>query len=125
GAHTFSVTATSGDGQMTTQTVSYTVLSVATVADLSVKLNGPSSASDGSTFTETVTVTNAGPSAATSVLTGVVVPDGLTAVNTGGGTRFGSLIIWTGSSITANASTVHTVTFKVGARARGGAVIAA
>jgi len=123
GAQTFKVTATSTDGQTTTETSDYTVVAVAKLADVKVSIAGPSHAADGATFSETVKVSNAGPAPATSVITGLVIPNGLTATNTGGGGKLGSAIYWTAGSIAAGQSVTYTVTLKVAANARGSALI--
>jgi Domain of unknown function DUF11/Bacterial Ig domain len=123
GAQTFKVTATSTDGQTTTETSDYTVVAVAKLADVKVSITGPSHAADGATFSETVKVSNAGPAPATSVITGLVIPNGLTATNTGGGGKLGSAIYWTAGSIAAGQSVTYTVTLKVAANARGSALI--
>jgi uncharacterized repeat protein (TIGR01451 family) len=59
-----------------TQTVTGSVINTILASDLSVKISGPSSSSEGNTVTYTITVTNAGPSSAT----GVVLTDTLGAV---------------------------------------------
>lgn len=125
GSRSFAVTATSADGQTTTQTVSYTVLSTATAADISVSLSGPASAADGSTFTETLKIANAGPANATSVLSTMTVPNGVSVVGAGGGMRIGGLIVWSDSAVAAGGSLDHVVTFRVGTNSRGRVTIAA
>jgi hypothetical protein len=124
GPQTFSVTATSTDGQSTTQTSGYTVAAAAKLADLKASITGPSHAADGATFSETIKVTNAGPAAATSAVTGLVIPNGLTATNLGGGGKLGPAIYWTAPSIAAGQTVTYTVTFKVAGNARGNVLIA-
>lgn len=52
-------------------------LNTSAQANLSVTLSGPSSAAPGSTVTYTLTVSNAGPQAATAVVASVVLPAGI------------------------------------------------
>lgn len=82
-------------------------------------------AADGSTFTETVTVTNHGQWPATSVRTAVTVPSQLTVTADPGGTKTGPVVSWTDASLGVNQSVTYTITFKVAAKARGTALIAA
>jgi len=64
-------------------------------ADLSVTLAAPASPPVGSTVTVGVTVTNQGPAPARKVQTTVAVPRGFTIINTGGGgTRYGSRVVF-------------------------------
>jgi hypothetical protein len=100
------------------------VLAVAKLADVKVTVGNVSSAADNSTFSETLTVANAGPAAATAVITGLVVPPGLTVTSTNGGTTLGPAVYWTEDSIAAGAAVTHTVTFRVAANAHGNALIA-
>jgi hypothetical protein len=94
-------------------------------ADLSVTLSPHATAADGSTFTETVTVTNHGQWPATSVRTAVTVPGQLTVTADPGGTKSGPVVSWTAASLGTNQSVTYTITFKVAAKARGTALIAA
>jgi len=114
GLQSFSVTASSTDGQSTTQMVTYTV--VTNTADLVVTITGATKAADGASFTETVKVANAGPAPATSVLTGLTVPKGVTVTSTGGGTSTNGVIYWTDATLASGASVSYTVTFKVSAK---------
>jgi Domain of unknown function DUF11 len=118
------VTATSADGQTTTQTVSYTVLNIAKVADVSVSLSGPASAADGSSFTETLKIANAGPASASTLVSAMTVPAGVTVAGTGGGMRVGGLIVWSDSAIAAGGRLTHTVTFRVATNSGGRVTIA-
>jgi hypothetical protein len=94
-------------------------------ADLSVALSPHATAADGSTFTETVTVTNHGQWPATSIRTAVTVVGQLTVTAYPGGTKRGPVVRWTAASLGVNQSVTYTITFKVAARARGRALIAA
>jgi hypothetical protein len=94
-------------------------------ADLMTALSRHPSAKDGSTFTETVTVTNHGPSAAPDVVTKVILPGHLSVVSTHGGRQAGAVISWTDASLGVNKSVSYTVTVRVAARAQGTVLIAA
>ena len=94
-------------------------------ADLSVALSPHATAADGSTFTETVTVTNHGQWPATSVRTAVTVPGQLTVTADPGCTKTGPVVSWTAASLGVNQSVTYTITFKVAAKARGTVLVAA
>jgi uncharacterized repeat protein (TIGR01451 family) len=113
GRDSFTYHATSSNGSSQTATVSITV--TANLADVSAAITGPARAASGSTFTETITVANAGPAAATDVITGLIVPSGLTATNTGGGHISHSVVSWTARSLAPYAAVTYPVTFKVAA----------
>jgi hypothetical protein len=93
-------------------------------ADVRVSVSGPSKAADGSSFTETVTVTNNGPLTADAVLTGLTVQSGLTVTADDGGSRIGPVIDWTAASLASGKSVTYTVKFSVAAKARGTVTIA-
>lgn len=120
GRHVFEVTATSKDGLSTTETVTYTVVAVKDLADLRATISGCSSAAGGSTFTETISVYDAGPAAAEHVTVALPVPPDLTVSSAPGASESHSILYWTAPLLQdgAPALTYH-VTFKVAPRARG------
>jgi len=124
GSHEFKVTASSKDGKSTTKAVTYTVVAVKKLADIRVSISGPSSAADGSTFTETITVLNAGPAAAKNVITALPVPSGLSVTSSPGASEIHSILYWTDPLLAYGAPPLtYTVTFKVASNARGNADI--
>jgi hypothetical protein len=127
-SYTFTVTATNTAGTGPASAASNAVTPEPPgkpSADLSVTLSPHATAADGSAFTETVTVTNHGPWAATGVRTVVTVPGQLTVTADPGGTKTGPVVSWTDASLGANQSVTYTITFAVAAKARGTVLIAA
>jgi uncharacterized repeat protein (TIGR01451 family) len=124
GTHVFSVTATSTDGQTTTTSADYRVVAAARLADLGATISGPSHVADGAKFTVKLKVSNAGPAPATNVLSGLVVPRGLTVTSAGGGSRLGQAVYWKAASIAPKSSVAYTIGFQTASNARGNAVIA-
>jgi uncharacterized repeat protein (TIGR01451 family) len=94
-------------------------------ADLTAALSRHPSATDGSTFTETVTVTNRGPSTALNVVTKVIIPGHLSVVSPDGGKQAGAVISWTDPSLGVGKSVSYPVAVRVAARAKGTVLIAA
>ena len=86
------------------------------VSDLATTLSRHPSAKDGSAFSETVTVTNHGPSAAPNVVTKVILPGHLSVVSTHGGRQAGAVISWTDALLGVGKSVSYTVTVKVAAQ---------
>jgi hypothetical protein len=83
-------------------------------ADLVAALSGPSVAVDGTTFTETLKVTNDGPNTANTVLTGINVPPGLSVASPGtGGKPYRGSVLWLQPSLAAGSTVTDTVTFSV------------
>jgi len=102
-----------------------TITSASKLADLSITISGPSSAADGSSFSEQVTVKNVGPANAGNVLSVMLVPNGTTVTSTGGGSLGFGEVYWTASQIKTGAKVTYTVTFKVSAHASGHVLISA
>lgn len=96
---------------------------VANLADLKVSISGPSSAANGSSFSEVVTVADTGPAPTKDVITALLVPRGVSITSTGGGTLIGAALDWSEGSILPGAGDVYTVTFKVSSTARGSVAI--
>ncbi len=85
-------------------------------ADLKVKLSMPSKAADGAIVTQTVTVTNQGPAAASTEVTALNEPSELAVIDADGALVRGPLLTWSMASLAPGASKTFTVTVQVGAR---------
>ncbi|UBV42789.1 DUF11 domain-containing protein [Deinococcus taeanensis] len=84
---------------------------VTPVADLSVSKTGPGFAKPGETLTYTLTLTNAGPSAASSVTLTDPLPAGLTYVSSSPAAAVsGQTLTWTLASLASGATQTMTVT---------------
>ena len=70
----------------------------------------PATAGKGTTFVETVTVTNHGPATALNVGTLLQTPAGTTIVNSGGGIELFGLVAWGRASLGPGDSLVYHVT---------------
>ena len=93
---------------------------VAPSADVAAAVGAASTVAHGASITETVAVTNNGPSDATNVVTGVVVPRGFTVTNPGGGTRLGSsVVLFTEPTLAAQATVTYTVVLTAPATPQG------
>jgi hypothetical protein len=94
-------------------------------ADLSLALTAPAQVSARGKVTVTLTVRNAGPSAATRAGTALLLPRGWTVANAGGGTLTGRQILtFTTASVPAGSAVTYTVTLTAPSAA-GRAVLAA
>ena len=102
-----------------------TITTASKLADLSVAISGPSSAADGSSFSEQITVKNVGPANAGNVVTAVLTPFGATVKSLGGGKVLFGLVFWTAPQINAGTSVTYTITFTVAAHAKGTTLIPA
>jgi len=123
GSHSISATY-SGDTDYYSSTSTALIQTVVLdKADLKVTLGAPAQAADGTSVTETVTVTNTGPAIASKVVTVLDEPDGLTVTNADGAKVSGRLLTWRTDSIAPGASVTFAVTVKVGTHARGTEVI--
>jgi hypothetical protein len=90
------------------------------VAKLWVSISGPSSAADGSSFTETITVANHGPDASGhGGGTAVNIPPGTTVTSAPGATEYDGVEIWQNPSIPSGGSLTVTITYAVGANSQG------
>ena len=84
-------------------------------ADLKVKLSMPAKAADGAIVTQTVTVTNQGPAAASTEVTALSEPHELAVIDADGALVRGPLLTWSRPSLAPGASETFTVTVQVGA----------
>ena len=79
-------------------------------ADLSLTLGAPAQVHPGSQATVTITVRNAGPSAAARTGTALLIPRGWTVASPGGGTLIGrQLLTFTTAAVAAKGSVTYTI----------------
>jgi GH35 family endo-1,4-beta-xylanase len=131
GTTTVTCTATDRAGNAATPSTFRVVVAPAARADLRAVVTGPSTVTSRATATYTLTVTNAGPSAAQN-LTGVLATTGLAKATVSPGAGTGSVTVggttvsgtrWTVPSLASGQSVTFTVTGTVSAR-RGSIVTA-
>ncbi len=116
--HRAGVTATTVDPEPADNHADFTT-TVLAAADLSVATSGPLTASPGDTITFTVSVSNAGPSAATEVVVTDTLPADFALVSvTGGGTHSAGVIQWDVGTLAPGAAVV---TFDVVVEVAGAA----
>jgi hypothetical protein len=104
---TYSVTASSSAGSVTTQVFTVTV---SNKADITAQLSCPASLGMGRPGTCTLTVTNAGPALATGVTASARVPSQLHVTGCSGGCSPGNLPAWSLGSLAAGHSATLTIT---------------
>jgi len=89
-------------------------------ADVSIAKAGPATAAPGSQVSYTLTVQNAGPSAATNVVVTDTLPPGATFVSaSGGATPLGGVVTWNVANLAATASQVFNLTVSTAPGAVG------
>lgn len=109
GTYSFRVTATNAIGSASV----YLVVTVTPLADVALTVTAPATVDDGVTFTETVTVTNNGPSPATGIATDLLINNGLFLASAPGATVDSGNLVWTDGFLAAGAGLTHTATFRV------------
>ncbi|OOB89444.1 DUF11 domain-containing protein [Rathayibacter sp. VKM Ac-2630] len=115
GTFTFTIAATNsaGSARITSTVTIAPRTAVATTADLRVDLSAPSSATKGRTFAYAVRTANAGPATATSVVTKVVLPQGVQFVSASGNhKRYGPIVVFTTPSLANGRTATQTITVK-------------
>ena len=90
-----------------------TVTVVGQPTDVSLSVTGPASAADGTHLTETVTVTDHGPAAATGTVTDLLVPAGLSVDFAPGASYHSQKLVWT-DSLVPGTSVTHQISLTVG-----------
>ncbi len=107
GTATIGYTVTNVNGAST----SLITITVAPVADLRIAKTGPASVLAVSNLTYTISVTNFGPSSASSVTVTDTLPNNVTFVSaTGGGTNNNGLVTWNLGTLNSNQTSSVTVT---------------
>jgi YVTN family beta-propeller protein len=109
GTYGFRLTATNSLGRAS----EYVVMKVIAVADVALSVTAPATVDDGATFTETVTVTNHGPSPAAGVATDLLINNGLFVATAPGATVDSGDLVWNDAALAAGTSVTHTATFIV------------
>jgi sugar lactone lactonase YvrE len=109
-SYTFSVAARNTEGSGLLSQPSKPV--VVGVADLSTQVTGPSSVRKGTTFTETIKISNRGPAIAVSPTITLRIPAGLTLIRATGATRHGQTLTWAYQSLSSSGTVTDKVTFQ-------------
>jgi YVTN family beta-propeller protein len=122
--YTFTTTATNTAGTSAPSPASNPVTPTPP-ADLSVILTSPADAGDGTTFIETVTVTDQGPEPAAGVATNVYIPAGVIVTAAPGATRQAGTLDWSHAALAATQTVTYPVTIKVGATSPSPATLGA
>ena len=112
-----SVSTPTGDPNLTNNVTPPVVTSVTPVADVVVSNVAPANVFAGTIYTNTISVTNAGPSAATNVVVVDVKPDGTSVTNAfavlpaGSGTNFTVTYFAPGGGLLTNSATGSSLTY--------------
>jgi Bacterial Ig-like domain (group 3)/Domain of unknown function DUF11 len=125
GSHTITAAYSGDSGYAPSPSGPLTQTVVPDRADLKITLSVPSTAADGASMTQTVTVTNQGPATASRVVTTLTEPGGLTVSSAGGAAVHRCVLTWDTASLAPGSSLIFTVTAKVSAHARGSVLVAA
>jgi len=125
GSHTITAAYSGDSAYLGSPSAPLTQQVVPDKADLKVGVSAPAQAADGTSVTETVTVTNQGPATASKVVTALTDPGALAATNPDGARVNGPVLTWSTASLAPGASQTFTVTAQVGAHAHGTVLVAA
>ncbi|HEY1663003.1 MAG TPA: tandem-95 repeat protein [Verrucomicrobiae bacterium] len=108
--NTASVTSPTPDPNLTNDVSPPVITTVIPLADLAIGKSAPATILAGSNLTYTVTLTNFGPSIASSIIVTDALPAGVIFVSaSGGGTTNAGVVSWNLATLAANATTNYTL----------------
>ncbi len=125
GSHTITAAYSGDSAYVGSTSAALTQHVVPDKADLKVGVSAPAQAADGTSVSETVTVTNQGPATASKISTALIEPGALTVTNADGANVNGPVLTWSTASLAPGASQTFTVTAQVGAHAHRTVLVAA